>query len=287
MSKKVSIIIPSCNEIYLQKTIDNILLKAKEEIEIIAFLDGYWSNPIIKDDPRVILIHSSIQKGMNYAINAMSRVATGKYIMKLDAHCILGEEFDRILKENHEDNWISVPRRYDLMKDTWTRGKKITDYMYITPPNKKKNNENKVWDRGFHGVRYNIKNRENILIDDLMTFQGSCWFMTKDLFKSIDGLDYGYFWHEAQQLGNKVWLSGGRVVRNKNTWYAHLHKGKEMGRGYYLSRNKGNEEAKEIIDLWMNNKWPKQIKKFQWLVEKFMPILVWENWNWEEKWNEI
>ena len=287
MSKKVSIIIPSCNEIYLQKTIDDILLKAKEEIEIIAFLDGYWPDPIIKDNPKVILIHSSIQKGMNYAINAMSRVATGKYIMKLDAHCILGEEFDKVLKENHKDNWISIPRRYDLIKDNWTKGSKITDYMYITPPNKKPENVNSFWDRGFHGCRYKPRGRESYLIDDLMTFQGSCWFMSKKLFEQIDGLDFGYFWHEAQQLGNKVWLSGGRVVRNKKTWYAHLHKGKDMGRGYYLSKRKGDEEAKEIIDLWMNNKWGKQIKKFKWLVDKFLPLSGWSNWNWSNEWNEM
>jgi len=67
---KVSIIIPARNEPHLQKTIDSLLDSAQGEIEIIGVLDGYWPESIIRDDPKVILIHNSESKGMRSGINA-------------------------------------------------------------------------------------------------------------------------------------------------------------------------------------------------------------------------
>lgn len=283
---KLSIIIPSRNEQFLQRTINDLISKSSGDIEVIVILDGYWPDPPLRDYKNLRIIHFSESKGMNHAINSGVNIASGEYVMKIDAHCIVGEEFDEIMTRDCDDNSLCIPRRYNLDDDKWEKGKKITDYMYISPPNKKPAECEGNFDRGFHGVRYNPDGKENLKIDDLMTFQGSCWMMPKALFKKIDGLDMGYFWHEAQQLGNKVWLSGGRVIRNKNTWYAHLHKGKKYGRGYHLSKMKCIDETKFMIDFFMNNRWPKQIKKFQWLVEKFMPIPGWENWDWEKEWKE-
>src|SRR4030043_173560 len=46
-----SIIIPARNEIYLQKTIENVLSNAEGDIEILAMLDGYVPEPqIITND---------------------------------------------------------------------------------------------------------------------------------------------------------------------------------------------------------------------------------------------
>jgi hypothetical protein len=79
-----------------------------------------------------------------------------------------------------------------------------------------------------------------IEVDDLMTMQGSCWYIKKDYFNKLfpNGMDdenYGPFNHEAQELSNTVWLSGGRVVVDKAVHYAHYHKGKK-GKGYGFSR---------------------------------------------------
>lgn len=77
--------------------------------------------------------------------------------------------------------------------------------------------------------------RQDVLIDDLMTMQGSCWFMSRkhwdNCIKEMDSENYGPFTQEAQEISNKTWLSGGRVIVNKKTWYAHMHKGKG-GKGY-------------------------------------------------------
>ncbi len=64
----LSIIVPSRNEKYLNKTIDDLLLKAEGDIEIIVVLDGYWPDPII-GDARVHYIHRGSPLGMRAGIS--------------------------------------------------------------------------------------------------------------------------------------------------------------------------------------------------------------------------
>jgi len=279
----LSIIIPSCNERFLQPTINSLIERAEGEIEIIAVIDGDWPKTPIKDDPHVILIHHT-KRGMRNAINESARIAKGKYLMKCDAHCLFDKGFDIKLAADCEPDWLCVPTRYSLDGENWKRrpDKKPINAMYIIPPIEKKPEDGRFWETGFCGVTWKDKENEKE-IEDLMTFQGSCWFMHRDLFFKIGCMDEkncGTFTKEAQELGNKVWLSGGRVIRNKKTWYAHLHKGKKYGRGYFIGRKdiqRGNEFT---IDYWMNNRWPGQTRKFKWLIDHFAPVPGWEDYEW-------
>ena len=70
-------------------------------------------------------------------------------------------------------------------------------------------------------------------------------------FKIITTLDYD-IQQEAEEIGLTTWLSGGRVVTNKNTWYAHLFKGKELGRGYFLSLQKTRDCYAYSYNHWVN-----------------------------------
>jgi len=263
---KVSIIIPSRNEPYLQKTIDSLLNSAHGDIEIIVILDGYWPNPIIKDNLKVILIHNSESKGMRASINAGARIAKGKYILKCDAHCCFDEGFDTKLIKDCEYDWTIVPRRYGLDVDKWERTDKFYDFEYI----EKDILKGKKW------PEYEVRTDGKSIVD-LMTSQGSCWFMHKDRFFNLGGLDeinYGGMGREAQEVCLKSWLSGGKYLLNRNTWYAHWSKPKE----YVLSDRIGKEKSvKHATDFWINNKWPLQKHNLQWLIDKFAPVPGWEN----------
>ena len=278
----ISVLIPARCEKFLQKTIDSLLSAAEGEIEIIAVLEEYWPDPPIRDEPRVILIHHSVKRGMRTSINEAARIAKGKYIMKCDAHCLFDKGFDVKLAADCEYNWLAVPTRYSLDDETWTRRmemRKKVNYMYITSPSDSTNEpfRGQIW-RDYEKER----KRENVMIDDLMTFQGSCWFMHKEFFFFIGGLENSFstFVQEAQELGNKTWLSGGRVICNKNTWYAHLHKGKKHGRGYFLSKKEMSAGHDYSMNFWLNNKWPGQKREFKWLIDHFAPVPGWENYNW-------
>ena len=271
MNQITSIIIPSRNEIYTKKTVDDLLLKCDGEIEIIVVLDGWWM-PITEysSDSRVRYLHFTNPRGMRNAINAGVRIAKGEYILKTDAHCQFGRNFDTILQADCGEKWVVVPRRYALNVEKWERfdnPKYPVDYMYLS-------NE-------YHGVVWEEKNKDEDLkikvIDDLMSSQGSCWFMRKDYFNELEIMDeslYGTFASEFQEIGLKCWLSGGRVIVNKKTWYAHWHK--TESRGYTLEKSEGQKAVDHVI-RWMKGEyeWPKQKHTIDWLIEKFAPVPTW------------
>jgi glycosyltransferase involved in cell wall biosynthesis len=278
----VSVVIPSRNEKYLQKTILDLLKKAEEEIEITAVLDGYWPpKEEIVQDKRVKYIHFSNARGMRECINAAVRVSQGEFILKTDAHCMFSAAYDVELKLSCKSDYVVIPRRYRLDPEKWELkevNKPPVDYMYLSYPD----NPGDWGGAGLHGRVWDDRNRrsdiKDIYIDDLMSFQGSFWFMRRKYFDWLELMDvenYGDFAQEAQEIGLKCWLSGGRVIVNKRCWYAHWHKGKEDGRGYRLEKKqlyKGNE----YTNTWMSGKvWDKQIHSIEWLIEKFRPVPGW------------
>lgn len=283
VKSRVSIIIPSRNERFLNKTVEDILAKAQGDVEVIVVLEGYWPNPMPKDDPRVVIIHNSLATGMRNAINAGAAVATGEYIMKLDAHCMLGEGFDVILKADCETNWLVVPRRYSLEPEEWKiqeNGKAPVDAHYLSWPFQPDKPG-----RGLHGAVWNdrARKRKDILIDEEMSSQGSSWFTHRNHWDTCIGPmsceGYGRFVQEMQELGLKTWLSGGQLMVNKKTWYAHLHKGSKYGRGYAMSSRETNAGIMYSVEYWMYNKWEKRIHDIDWLIDRFGPVPGWpDNW---------
>lgn len=282
MSSKIMIsaIIPAYNEPYLQRTIDNLLDSAGGDIEIITVLDGYWPDPTIKDHPKVTLIHNGKSCGMRSAINSAARIAKGEYLLKCDAHCAFDKDFDTKLKADCEHNYTVVPVRYSLDPVKWQRKPdKKYEFEYIASGDLK----GKRWPE--YASRVNGQK-----IVDLMTFQGSCWFMHKEFFEKIGGLDdvnYGGMGREAQEICLKTWLIGGRCVLNRNTWYAHWSKSKKDIK--HSNRKEKLKSVEYATDIWLNDKWPPATRNLQWLIDRFSPVPTWEtNMAKEEKlWGSI
>lgn len=291
----LSVIIPSRVDQYLQKTIDELLLKAEGEIEIIVALDGYWPKEMIKEDPRVRVIHQGTSRfgpGMRDSINAGVALSKGKYIMKIDEHCMVDQGFDVKLIADCTDDMIVIPRRYRLDVDNWKvseDGRPPIDYMFIAYPYER------PYDItcGLHGAEWKKLHfdRKDILIDDTMSSQGSCYFMTRKWWDYIGPFEtekYGAFTHESQEIGFKTQLIGGHHVVNKKTWYAHFHKG-ARGHGYGFSNiqwqehKAGHRKGREFcIDYWIGNMWERRIHDFEWLVDKFWPVPTWPD-DWRER----
>jgi glycosyltransferase involved in cell wall biosynthesis len=283
---KTSIIIPARVEKHLQRTIDDIFQNATGDIEIIVVLDGWWPDPILKDDPRLILLHWGEPRGMRESVNGAARIAKGRYLLKCDAHCSFGKGFDEILRKDCGDNWICVPSKYSLDADKWERFRGPVDYLYLTFPYV----EDDQFGYGLHGKKWKgktgltgswwdiEKERKDTPIDDIMVFQGSCWFMRHRHFLNIGGEDSKQFiWgQEAPELSFKTWLSGGRVVVNKNTWFAHWHKD---DRGFKASNRDKRNTMIRSCHYWMNNRWSGQKMQFKDYINKFRPLEGWpEDW---------
>lgn len=279
----LSVIIPSKNCPFVINTIQDVLTKAEGEVEVIVNIGDRWPEQLIHDK-RVTYTHPGEVRGLRFGINTTASLAKGEYLLKTDDHCMFAPGFDKILIENHlEDNWVSVPRRYSLNADKWqiAKDRPFRDYHYLSFPDPAQ-----PIDLGLKGKEWPERTQErsdpNYDIDDLMSFQGSCWFMTKSHFDNfLHGLDqnlYGTFAQEPQEIGLKTWLGGGRVVINKKTWYAHMHKGKGYGEKYGQNRQNGQDLHNGhvfTVDYWMNNKWAERVHDIDWLIEKFWPVPTW------------
>lgn len=289
----LSVIIPSRCEEFLQRTVDDLLNKAHGEIEVIVVLDGYAIQTPVRPDIRVKIISHGTQfdsEGMRASINMGMALAKGDYVMKIDEHCILDEGYDVKLAADCEPNWVVIPRRYRLDVDTWgvlSDGRPPVDYNYLAYPYQRYHDQT----CGLHGEEWKRPDRADILIDDTVSCQGSCYFTTRkwwfEMIGPLDDKNYGPFTHEAQEVCNKSWLGGGRVVVNKKTWYAHMHKGKR-GKNYGFSnaQYRKHQDLKEkgrlfCIDHWVNNKWEGRKRDFEWFFEHFGLFP-----GWKETWKE-
>lgn len=281
----ISIAIPSRNERFLNNTINDILIKSKGAIEIFPILDGYElpDDQIIKDERvKYIKLPKAKYTQKRHGVNKAFQESKGEYFMSVDAHCMFDEGFDLVLARDCTDNMVMVPRRHRLDAENWclqtqSDNRPPIDYEYIIY-------HSLIKDKSIHGFKWDDRThrRGKYLIDDIITFQGSCWIMTREHYKrrgfmQVEG--YNGWGQEAEELSFETWYNGGSCKVNKNTWYAHLHKGQKYGRMYWMSR----EENRQSYN-YSYNRWVIERKEFfMSLIERFYPMPNWSN-NWK---NEI
>lgn len=279
---KVSIVIPSRGERFLVPTVQDLLAKASGDIEICVILDGYWETNL-PADKRVRILHRGEAQGMRQGINAAVEMATGEYILKADAHTLWSVGFDEVLKADyHEDNWILIPRRYPLDPEKWgiedrTDNKYPIDYHALSEPFEKHGDSVP----GLHGFPWAARReaRKHIAIDKELASQGSAWFLSRKHWDRIGPLRsdlFGMFWFENQEMSLRTWLTGGAQMISKNTYFAHLFKGKRWGRGYQ-TRGMGHEAATAFTSwFYMTDQpFPGKVRTFRSLIEEFSPLPTW------------
>ncbi len=294
----VSVIIPSRSAQWLKQTVEDLLKKAEDDVEVIVIYDGRWPEPheMPPDDPRVIQFHHGEihnNYGMRDSINAGVKMSRGEYIMKIDEQCGVDQGYDVKLAADCKDDWVVIPRRYRLDPKKWdwtikTENDKRPpiDYMYIEYPYAKPLDKT----QGLHGAEWKRSDRGDILIDDTPSMQGSCYFMKRKywdkLIGELDSTHYGNFTHEAQEVSLKAWFSGGRCVVNKKTWYSHWHKGRD-GKGYGFSNEQYKRHAEGMergrlyaIDYWLNTKDFKY--DWDWFVTRKFPDMP----GWSKDWRK-
>ena len=220
---KLSVIIPSYKDPYLQKTIDSLLDNSElgDQLEIIVCLDGYWPSIELKDDDRVRIVHLGKNRGMREAINAGVLVSRGKYIMRTDEHCMFAPGFDRVITERIEDNWIVTAVQYCLDPVNW----KVMDEKPVYYQKLKIRPEHFK----FEGVKWHTRTRERkkYRLDETMAMQGSVWVMPRSWWDKVVGPleteGYGPMYQDSHEMVFKTWKAGGKLILNKKTWFAHKH----------------------------------------------------------------
>jgi hypothetical protein len=298
----LSIIIPARNEMFLKRTIEDILQNMRGDTEIIAIADGDWPDPPLDDNPKVTLIYHAKSIGQRAATNEGARLSQSKFIMKCDAHCAFDEGFDVKMMQDCQYDWTMVPRMYNLHVFDW-ECTACKDHTYQGPIPKEckkcgvKGEENfemvmvwkPRWSRKSDFMRFDSTLKFQYWgsfgerpeakpdIADQMCCVGACWMMHRERYWDIDGMDesHGSWGQMGVELACKTWLSGGRQVVNKKTWFAHLFR-TQPGFGFPYP-NPGVEKArKHSREMWFGNKWPKQKYPLSWMIKKFWPIPEWK-----------
>ena len=257
---KLSVIIPSYKDPLLHKTIDSLLENTEEEIEIIVVLDGYWIKQ--KDDKRIRTVHLGRNRGMRGAINAGVAVSKGEYLMRTDEHCMFGKGYDRILTETIENNWIVTPRRFFLDPVKW-------EVMDLPPVDYSKlkiqNCGNGI--RKFAGVPWDRPDRKDMMIDETQAMQGSCWLMKRNWWDKVIGElqmeGYGPHYQDSHEMVFKTWRVGGKLMVNKNAWYAHKHRSFPRTHNNGTPENPSNNEKCWTYSLKVWEDYYKELQK-QW-----------------------
>jgi glycosyltransferase involved in cell wall biosynthesis len=261
----VSVIIPARNEAYLQRTIEDVLAHCHLPVEVLVGLDGPEQQAPEISDPRVRFIKNNKRAGMRPTLNRLARKATGTYLLKLDAHCQIAEGMDAALLAVWKRGDAVVGRRYDLDVKRWQRREHSkTDIRRLTHKS-----EDGVGLRSLKWPEYDEQHEKDEIVET-MSLSGSCYFLEKAMWDHWGGLDteHGHFGQEGCEIACKIWLSGGRLLENKTTWYAHWNRGKAT---YSMGANVKPRSIKRSHDLWLNNRWPGQKYSFGWLLDKFQP----------------
>ena len=307
----LSILIPARNEMFLAKTVENILENIEGETEVIVVLDGEWANPPVVMHPRVRVIFFPESIGQREATNQACRVSRAKYIMKVDAHCAFDKGFDVKMMKEMKDDYTMVPIMYNLHAfdcvcdkcgNHWYQGptptKCFKDYraeqvndtcdstsfhreMVWTPRKGGPKSTFYRFDNTLHFQYWKEFEKRPESQGDLapsMSIQGSCFMLTRDKYWELDICDknHGSWGQQGVEVACKTWLSGGQVMINKKTWYAHLFRtqGGDFGFPY---PNPGITKAREYSrELWLKNKWPLAKHDIRWLLNKFAPVPDWE-----------
>jgi glycosyltransferase involved in cell wall biosynthesis len=283
---------------FLARTVRDVLAHAEGDTEVIVVLDGPSPHEPPPDDPRVRVVQLQESIGQRAACNLAARMSEAKYVMKLDAHCSVSQGFDVAMMADMQADWTAVPvmrnlhvfnwlcpnghRRYQGQSGPCQQCGEPTEREIVWISKTNPQSTSYCFDAEPHFQyfgQFKARPEGRGDLTETMSLQGSCWMLTREKYWELEICDeaFGSWGSQGLEVAVKTWLSGGRVIVNHKTFYAHAFRtaGGDWSFPYTIS-GKQVEHAKSYArDLFFNNKWPKQIHSLSWLIEKFWPVPGW------------
>jgi hypothetical protein len=111
---------------------------------------------------------------------------------------------------------------------------------------------------------------------DVMSLLGACWAVKRDRYFALNMSDerWGSWGQQGFEVSAKSWTSGGRVVCNTDTWFAHFFR---VGGLTFPYAGGGMKERamSRCRELFIANKWEGQVRPLSWIIEHFAPVPDW------------
>lgn len=302
----LSVIIPSRNEEWLSNTVEDIFKNRRGKTEVIVILDGKRELKPLPEHPDLTVVYTSEPFGQREATNQGVRLSQAKYVLKCDAHVAFDEGFDVKMMDAYKevgDDVTMVPAMYNLHVFDWKCmkcGKRT--YMGPTPrscedcdnvrhfekklvwtPRWNRRTEFWMFDSEPHFQYWNdYKKRPEAQgqIVEVMSLIGACFMLTRERYWALNicDKDFGSWGSQGVEIACKTWLSGGRLMVNKNTWYSHMFRTqKDFGFPYPQSNTQVQNAKKKAKEMFFNGKFEGQVRPLSWLVDKFSPIPGWSD----------
>jgi hypothetical protein len=108
-----------------------------------------------------------------------------------------------------------------------------------------------------------------------MSLQGSFFMCTRHRYWKwgLNDERLGNWGNQGIELACAMWLLGGRVLINHNTWYAHLFRtqGGDFSFPWQAKDKDINSTKDAVVDKYWNMKHPRQIRPVSWLIRRFNP----------------
>jgi len=228
---KLSVVIPARNEPYLHQTVKDISLKVGDETEVL------WM-----EDPGI---------GQRATTNILVEKSTGEYVMKVDAHCMFDEGFDRKMLADIDEKTILSPRLLALDAEAWKPRLDCppsSQYVFDT-------NLVMQYDRG----------RENLdPIVETMCLQGSAWMVSRRNYIQwgLGDENMPSWGGQGPELGIKAFLNGGVCKTTNKTWYAHLFRQSDADFPYDRGERPGQKANEELLRRYKNKSIAPLIERF-------------------------
>jgi glycosyltransferase involved in cell wall biosynthesis len=283
---------------FLKNTVEDLLAHIEGDTEIIVILDGSWAIEGLNMHPKVTIIYHPEVIGQRAATNEGVRISDARYVMKVDAHCSFDQGFDVKLMAEMQDDITIVPTMKNLHMFNWVCENGHTRYQspsgvceecgqpttrdVVWIAKRSPNSNSFCFDPTPHFQyfsEYNKRPEGKSDLSESMSIQGSCFMMARSKYLELDICEeaYGSWGSMGIEVACKTWLSGGRVMVNHKTWYAHCFRtqGKDFGFPYHQSQEQIDHAKKYAREQFFDGQWSGAKFPLSWLVEKFWPVKGW------------
>lgn len=272
----------------------------KGETEIIVGLDGWTIDYEMRDHPLVRYFISEDSIGQRAMTNKLAEMSDAKYVMKLDAHCSMSDGFDVRMMNDMADFVTLVPALANLHAYDWVCKDCGIKYYQREKPTcevckRDKMIMERVWDIKPKPMfsefffdpdlvfQFGSAEKAEIL-SETMAIQGSGFMIERERYWDLNICDeaFGSWGQQGVEVALKSWLSGGMVIATRKAFMGHLFRTNEQFP--YERDMKQVEHAYSFSkDLFLGNKWPRQVISIQTLIKSFGYPCGWD----EEKVSQL